>query len=50
MTNGTETWDTLPVARQIAFEEAWRSWVFGSAFVGSVISGASLVTYFTCLG
>lgn len=40
MTNASDAWAELSLPWQIAFEEAWMSWVSGSAGVGSVVIDA----------
>ena len=40
MTNASDAWAELSLPWQIAFEEAWMSWVSGSAGVGSVVVDA----------
>lgn len=40
MTDASEAWAELTLPWQIAFEEAWVSWVSGSAGVGSVVTDA----------
>jgi tRNA(adenine34) deaminase len=40
MTEASDAWAELSPPWQIAFEEAWASWVAGSAGVGSVITDA----------
>jgi tRNA(adenine34) deaminase len=40
MTDASDAWAELSLPWQLAFEEAWVSWVSGSAGVGSVITDA----------
>ena len=41
MIEAAEAWADLALSWQVAFEEAWTSWVSGSAGVGSVVTDAA---------